>query len=245
MSGIDFIYDDPGRVQQSDFVPREEYAVFCSKFALFLILQNIRIFFLNAGKLKSALKLSPKRKIKAKFGTLEVEIVNTHNRSFADSKLEKGDITLHRLSGFLAKKVLDLYNAGTFDLQTQIKTEIIIPLAEVAGVNWSNSTPEIYLSFCPGSEFFLADFKFYPLAIGIARVKKDLMKPEFLAKLLRQRYGNMTPGEWMKTHSVSVQSAIAEIEKYPLMKVSSRPHVEEFLKALGLPVHYINGALRG
>nr|QLA46887.1 N [Orthobunyavirus tacaiumaense] [Orthobunyavirus tacaiumaense] len=245
MSGIDFIYDDPGRIQQSDFVPREEYAIFCSKFALLLTLQNLRIFFLNAGKLKSAMKQSVKRKIKAKFGTLEVEITNTHNRAFTDVKLEKGEITLHRLSGFLARKILDLYTAGNYDLQAQIKAEIVMPLAEVAGVNWENANPEIYLSFAPGSEFFLADFKFYPLAIGIARVKKDLMKPEFLAKLLRQRYGSMTPGEWMKTHAVAVQSAVAKIEEYPLMKVNSRPHVEEFLKAMGLPMHSISGALKG
>nr|QLA46940.1 N [Lukuni virus] [Lukuni virus] len=235
MNSLDYTFDDPGRIQITNFVPEEEYAAFVQRFHDQLGIDNIRIFFLNAGKFKKMLRTNPKLKVQVKFGTLQVEIVNTHNPMNREVQLMPGDLTLHRLSGFLAKKALQLWSVATIDMREDLKTVLVMPLAEKAGVTWANcGSPEMYLGFAPGAEFFLKDFRFYPLAIGVVRVKKGLMSADYLSKTLRQRYGGIAPADWMTVHKAMVKSAVDHVDKFPLMKTTAQPHVEQFLTELGL-----------
>ncbi|AKO90192.1 nucleocapsid protein [Lukuni virus] len=232
---MDYVFDDPGHVVVSNFIPEESYVTFSAKYSAHLTTANIRIFFLNAGKFKKMLKGNSKQKVQAKFGTLELSLVNTHNPANREVTLLKDDLTLHRVSGFLARKALHLFRTMTFDQQEVFKDEIIMPLAEKAGVTWLNAPcAEMYLGFAPGTEFFLKDFVFYPLAIGIARVKKGLMSPDFLSKTLRQRYGGIAPADWMTVQKSLVKVAVDNVDKFPLMKATAQPHIEQFLLELGL-----------
>nr|ACN43212.1 nucleocapsid protein [Anopheles A virus] len=235
MSSMDYMFDDPGHIQIINYIPEEEYMAFCAKYQDQLTVENIRIFFLNAGKFKKMLRTNPKLKVQVKFGTLQLEIINTHNPANREIQLSSSDLTLHRVSAYLARKSLRLWEALTLDQKEEFKLKIIMPLAEKAGVTWDNAgSVEMYLGFAPGAEFFLKDFKFYPLAIGIARVKKGLMSPDFLSKTLRQRYGGIPPADWMAIHKSAVRTAVEFVDKFPLMRSNASSHVEQFLVDLGL-----------
>ncbi|ACN43214.1 nucleocapsid protein [Anopheles B virus] len=243
-SQVDFAFEDTGNITQSDFIPDVGYTAFCLGKTAHLSLENIKIFFLNAGKLKQQMKTCSKTKIKAKFGTLEIELVNTLNRSLGQVSLQPNDVTLHRASAYLARKALELYREGQADFQAAMRDQFVMPLAEVAGVQFKPEVPpELYIGFAPGAEFFMKLFKCYPLAIAVVRVKKGQMQPEFLAKSLRQRYAGAPPAEWMSTNAAAIKAATAMVEKYPMMKVASRPHIEKLLSELGLSAPTIQQAL--
>ncbi|QLA46986.1 N [Boraceia virus] len=243
-STVDFAFEDTGNVTQSDFVPDVGYTTFCIGRSNQLSLENIKIFFVNAGKLKMQMKSSLKPRIKAKFGTLEIEMVNTLNKALGQISLQPTDLTLHRASAFLARRALEMYHGGAADFQAAMRDQFVMPLAEVSGVQFKPEVPpELYIGFAPGAEFFMKLFKCYPLAIAVVRVKKGQMQPEFLAKCLRQRFGGAPPAEWMTTNAPAIKIATAMVEKFPMMRTASRPHVEKLLSELGLSTPTIQRAL--
>ncbi|QLA47023.1 N [Tanga virus] len=233
MTSYDFAFDDNPKVEIKPFNPEAAFRAFELEHRNISV-QDIRVFFLNAGKLKKTLKLCPKLEITARFGSWSVKIKNTINRSLGELVLSETDLTLHRISGYLALIVL---RKATVEKQLErdmVKEHIVNPIAESQGVTWNNSKPEIYLSFFPGTEFFLKDFLMYPLAIGVTRVRRGLMTQEFLAKLLRQKFEGKDPNVWMVEKVNLVKNAVDELAKYPLTKASSGPHVKEFLAKLGI-----------
>ncbi|QLA47049.1 N [Okola virus] len=230
----DFTYDDEERLQIEPFRPDVAVAYFDIVHKE-IDIKSIKIFFLNAGKLKKSLRMCPKLEVTAKFGDWSVTFKNTHNPALGKVQLAENDLTLHRISGYLAKRLIRWINYGAADKKELVKKEIINPLAEAAGITWNNSNPEFYLSFFPGTEFFLADFQGYPLAITAVRVKKGMLKSDFLQKVLRQKYNGKDPVVWMKDELATIQKAVAEVGKHPLIKMSLLPHINEFLANLGIP----------
>ncbi|AZM68670.1 nucleocapsid protein [Triniti virus] len=231
---FDFTFDDPGTIAQSDFNPVAAQKLFEDEHPE-VDINVVRVFFLHAGKMKEKMKVCNKQIIKAKFEKLEIEIVNTHNPMFRGRDLGPEELTLHRLSGFLAVAALKMYKERSKAEKIRFKEQVIMPLAESAGVSWEKATcAEMYLGFAPGTEFFLKEFGFYPLVIGIVRVKKGLMDPEYLTKTLRQRYDKELPVDWMTSKKSEITKKVTDMEKFAMRKISTKPHIEEFLKSLGL-----------
>nr|ATI21261.1 nucleocapsid protein [Tataguine virus]QLA46884.1 N [Tataguine virus] [Tataguine virus] len=232
MANPDFTFDDSERLNIEPFRPDVAYTTFDLMHKP--IIKDIRIFFLNAGKLKKKLTAYPKAEITVKFGDWTVTVKNTHNPALGTIKLAETDLTLHRISGFLALKLLKLYSYGQNDQAELIRAEVVNPIAESQGVTWQNSNVDMYLSFFPGTEFFLTEFRMYPLAIGLVRVKKNLMKPDFLVKMLRQKYDGKDPAKWMVEDIGKVTAAVNEVSKHPLIKMNLVPHIKTFLTQMGI-----------
>nr|ASG81434.1 nucleoprotein [Kaeng Khoi virus] len=233
MSEIVF-YDEPLRIQ-SGFDPERQYMEFIRGVGNGISLPSIKIFFLNARKAKDKLSLRSDRKISLKFGTWSVEVVNNHFQGNRDSAIGDMDFTLHRLSGYLARHVLELYLAANPVNQANIRQTIINPIAESNGIHW-DSGAEIYLSFFPGSEMFLEKFNFYPLAIGIYRVKRGMMDAQFLKKSLRQRYGQLTADQWMQTKTEDVMRAVTVLEGLAWGRSGLSEAAKQFLNKFGITI---------
>nr|ADG01817.1 nucleocapsid protein [La Crosse virus] len=230
----DLVFYDVASTGANGFDPDAGYMDFCVKNAESLNLAAVRIFFLNAAKAKAALSRKPERKANPKFGEWQVEVVNNHFPGNRNNPIGNNDLTIHRLSGYLARWVLDQYNENDDESQRElIRTTIINPIAESNGVRW-DSGPEIYLSFFPGTEMFLETFKFYPLTIGIHRVKQGMMDPQYLKKALRQRYGTLTADKWMSQKVAAIAKSLKDVEQLKWGKGGLSDTAKTFLQKFGI-----------
>ncbi|AIN37052.1 nucleoprotein [Mojui dos Campos virus] len=229
----ELVFYDTASTGQSGYDPDRHYLAFKAGIGAGVGVMQARIFFLNAKKAKDQLSRKFDQKVNIKFGTWAVEVVNNHFPGNRDSTVGDMDLTLHRISGFLARHILETFLSADPAQQGVIKTQIINPIAESNGITWAAGA-EVYLSFFPGTEMFLSTFSFYPLAIGIYRVKKGLMDAQFLKKALRQRYGGMTADQWMQSKTVEVMAAVNVLEKLKWGKSGLGEAARTFLSKFGI-----------
>nr|QRX38879.1 nucleoprotein [Jamestown Canyon virus] len=209
----DLVFYDVASTGANGFDPDAGFVAFMADHGESVSLSAVRIFFLNAAKAKAALARKPERKATPKFGEWQVEIVNNHFPGNRNNPIGNNDLTIHRLSGYLARWVLEHFTTSDDESQRElIRSTIINPIAESNGIHWNNG-PEIYLSFFPGTEMFLEIFKFYPLTVGIYRVKHGMMDPQYLKKALRQRYGTLTAEKWMAQKTVLIAKSLKDVEQ--------------------------------
>ncbi|AVX48948.1 N protein [Apeu virus] len=227
---FEFSVEERGQ-NSSTFDPKQAYKSFVDEHREELTLENIRVFFLRANEAKQKLRKSSAKLANLKFGTWKVTVVNNHYPANTANTVADGELTLHRISGFLAKFVLDLY-ADT-EHRPEIEEKIINPIAESKGVTWAQSA-KIYLAFFPGTEMFLHEFEMLPLAIYIYRAQKGEIDVSLLKKPLRQQYKNDTPDKWMKEKKVMIQSAVSRISKLPWGTSGLSSQAKEFLKEFGI-----------
>nr|ACE07176.1 N protein [Orthobunyavirus bwambaense] len=225
----DLIFYDVDSVNANEFDPDTGYLDFKNNYPGALNTNTARTFFLNAAKAKNVLRNKPDKKVNPKFGNWEVEVVNNHFPGNRNNPIGKDDLTLHRISGYLARWILEEYKRDDESEKEIIESTVINPIAESNGIRWSDGA-EIYLSFFPGTEMFLEPFKFYPLAIGIYRVKHKMMDAQFLKKALRQRYGKMTAEKWMSTKVKAIGEAVRNVEKLKWGKGGLSDAARNFLK---------------
>nr|QYW05746.1 MAG: nucleoprotein [Peribunyaviridae sp.] len=83
---------------------------------------------------------------------------------------------------------------------------------------------------------FLDKFNFYPLAIGIYRVKKGMMDAQFLKKTLRQRYDGQTADQWMQSKTEDVMRAVRVLESLPWGKSGLGEAARQFLNKFGINI---------
>ncbi|AEA02984.1 nucleocapsid [Leanyer virus] len=233
-TGPDFIYDDRPAAVSSTFNPEKGYMDFITAYGKNINADNVRIFFLNHKKAKDSLKGSPKVEVDLQFGTLRVKVVNNHNPRNRDNPVADNAITLHRLSGYLAKWCFDEIDHGQIE-EAEVKSKVVIPLAEAKGCKWGDGVA-LYLAFAPGAEMFLKDFEFYPLAIDIQRVVKDGMDITFMRKVLKQRYGTKTADDWMISEVTAIQSAVKVVAKLPWAKAGFTAAAKNFLAKFNISV---------
>ncbi|QLA47073.1 N [Cananeia virus] len=214
------------------FVPDDAYAVFVNENSAQLTVDNIRIFFLRAYDAKQKLKKTEARAATLKFGTMKLVIMNNHNPAYTSSRLQPTDLTLHRVSGYLARFLKECIT-GNVAARIEIHKKIINPIAESVGITWENGD-DVYLSFFPGAEMFLEKFKLLPLAIGIYRVQQKHMDADFLKKHLRQQYGDIPASQWMLTMKEDVKSALTLISKLPWGKAGMSAAARAFLADFGI-----------
>ncbi|AMR98955.1 N [Guaratuba virus] len=237
MSLISFEFDDNGRERAvSGFRPVEAYQAFITAHEQDLTFDSIRVFFLRAREAKSKLRGADGANILLTFGTWRVKVVNNHNPKFARSDIESSALTITRISGFLAKYCLDIMNGSDEETKALCKSRVLNPIAEARGITWDTAGPQVYLAFAPGTEMFLDDFKFLPLAIAIYRVQQKEMDPSFLQKVLRQYYGTLSSEEWMKQKKKLVKEAVARVSKLPWGQKGLSGPAKDFLKEFGIKV---------
>ncbi|AMR73393.1 nucleocapsid protein [Kowanyama virus] len=229
----DLIFEDVNPGSTSGFDPNQGYIDFLSQHGDNINLNTIRTFFLNAPKAKASLKNRPERQMRIRFGDWSVIIQNNHFPANRNNILSDNDLTLYRISGYFARHVIGEYKGSNRDSRELIEQTIINPIAESNGIAWSCGA-EIYLSFYPGSEMFLKDFKFYPLAIGLYRAKNKDMPAQFLKKTLRQRYGEKTSDVWMVQNKKEIHDAVKRVSQLPWGKSGLSKVAKEFLAEFGI-----------
>ncbi|AKO90189.1 nucleocapsid protein [Orthobunyavirus guajaraense] len=216
---------------RNPFVPDLAYAKFVRDHGAVLTPDNVRIFFLRAYDAKQKLKTTTARTANLKFGTATFTVKNNHNERNANIEVEAEDLTLHRISGFLAKYTKEsMVDENAADM---IREKIVNPIAESLGISWDNGD-DVYLSFFPGTEMFLDTFKMLPLAIGIYRVQQKQMKAEFLKKHLRQQYGGLPASQWMSIRKADVKNAVTLISSLPWGKAGLSAAARSFLADFGI-----------
>nr|ALD52508.1 nucleoprotein [Keystone virus] len=230
----DLVFYDVASTGANGFDPDAGYVAFMANHGESISLSTVRIFFLNAAKAKAALTRKSERKATPKFGEWQVEIVNNHFPGNRNNPIGNNDLTLHRISGYLARWVLEHFGEGEDESQKElIKSTVINPIAESNGIRWGNGV-EIYLSFFPGTEMFLELFKFYPLTIGIYRVKHGMMDAQYLKKALRQRYGTLTADKWMAQKTSMITKSLKDVEQLKWGKGGLSDTARAFLAKFGV-----------
>ncbi|UWX37291.1 Nucleocapside protein [Orthobunyavirus patoisense] len=229
-------FDDPKRERtNSEFDPGTAYKLFKDKHGEFLDFPTIGRFYANAKAAKLRLRATEAPRATLRFRDWRVEVVNNHNPRLGQVEVLPTDLTLHRISGFIARHLLDIANgadqARVLDMQDQIAN----PLALSKGITW-NDGPTIYLSFFPGTEMFLDSFKFYPLAIGIYRVQIGDMDAEYLKKALRQQYGALRPNEWAILKKDAIKTAVSHIAALKWGSKGFSQAAQDLLKEFGIKV---------
>ncbi|WMC17281.1 nucleoprotein [Yacaaba virus] len=217
----------------SGFDPNKGYAEFLRNHRKALDFPSIRNFFLSAPRAKASLKIRPDEQMRVRFENWSVDVHNNHFPTNRNNVISDSDLTLHRISGYLSRHILSEYENGGTDTRELIERSIVNPIAESNGITWK-SGPKIYLSFFPGTEMFLREFDFYPLALGIYRVQKKDMPAQFLKKTLRQRYGDKTADVWMVSHRAQISKALDFVSELPWGRSGLSQVAREFLAEFGI-----------
>ncbi|AKO90201.1 nucleocapsid protein [Matruh virus] len=221
--------DDGG----APFNPTEAYKKFINDHQGQLTLENINVFFLKAKEAKEMMKAKAKSTMTFSFGKLTITFKNTlHPANRHSVKAEQDDLTINRVSGFLALVILLTHR----DEKQKAKVEAIIknPIAESKGVGWKDG-PNVYLSFFPGTEMFMLEFKFYPLAVGLVRCHKEKMDTEYLKKPMRQMLTDGTRAQdWLANRIGEIRSAYKVCSSLKFSKSGFSEAAREFLKEFEL-----------
>ncbi|WMC17279.1 nucleoprotein [Parker's Farm virus] len=229
----DYQFNDAPRRTSSTFDPEAQYARFKTDFGRILTYDIARVFFTKQKAAKAALRGSTKQKVDISFGGMRVTVYNNHNPQNERIDVPDTAYTLHRLSGFIAKWLMEKA-ADQLQLEAIMET-VVVPLAELKGCKWENGAA-LYLSFCPGTEMFLETFQFFPLAIEIQRVLKDQTNPVFMRKALRQKYGAKTAEEWMESEIDAVKRALETVQQLPWARAGFSAAARTFLSKFNITV---------
>ncbi|AEZ35263.1 nucleocapsid protein [Macaua virus] len=229
----ELVFDDPGQLVTSSFNPEVQYQNFKKEYISGMTYEHARVFFLSGKKAKEALTKRSEETVLSNFSGWRIPIANTHYPGNRNMALPDDALTLHRVSGFLARYLLEKVLSAPEAEKLIIKTKIINPIAASNGITWEDG-PEIYLSFFPGAEMFLESFKFYPLAIGIYKVQKKMMDPKFLEKTMRQKYAGMDATTWTQTKTNEVINAVVVVSNLGWKKTNVSTAAREFLLKFGI-----------
>ncbi|AXP32072.1 nucleocapsid protein [Thimiri virus] len=234
MSGV-FVFDDVPQRTTSTFDPEKAYVAFEAAHGQALTVDTARVFFLNQKRAKDRLRQTSQPVVDLTFNKHVFRVVNNHFPQFQSNPVGDADLTLHRLSGYIAVWLAQQVVVGGAVKLAEITSKVIIPLAEVKGCTW-NDGAGMYLSFASGTEMFLETFTFYPLAIEIQRVLKDGMDVTYMRKVLRQRYGKMTAEEWMRQKLPEITAAVKAVEQLPWARSGFSAQARAFLAQFNIKI---------
>ncbi|QLA46876.1 N [Weldona virus] len=195
------------------------------------LLDNINAFLLNAKRAKDKLSSKSRKEATLKFGSWEVTVVNNHHKANAQNPVEPDDLTIGRISGYIARFLLSAHKNPKH--KEEIERTIINPLAESKGITWK--TPLLYMAMIPGSEMFMDEFKFYPLAIAMARYHKENMSVEYLKKPMRQMLSDGTKStQWLVSAKDNIKKAFDNIMAQNWTKSGFSQVATQFLKEFNI-----------
>ncbi|AHY22356.1 nucleocapsid protein [Buttonwillow virus] len=231
----EFIFNDVPQRSTSTFDPEAAYVAFEAQYRASLSVSVARIFFLNQKKAKDRLRQTSQPNVNLTFGQSVFPVVNNHFPQFQSNPVPDNGLTLHRLSGYLARWLMDQIRVGGSVREAEIRGAIVIPLAEIKGCTWNDGNA-MYLAFAAGTEMFLQTFTFFPLAIEMQRVLKDGMDVNFMKKVIRQRYGTLTAEQWMRQEVTAVTAAFNAVGLLPWARSGFSPVAREFLRNFGINI---------
>ncbi|AKO90199.1 nucleocapsid protein [Witwatersrand virus] len=215
----------------STFNPEVQYLAFVDRYNQVLLIDNIRSFFLHARDAKGKMANINKDKICLNFGTLKLELVNNYRPGVAKRVVADNEYTLYRISGYLARFLLDSYNA---DPAWRDGMKVIVnPISAKLGITWE-AGPEVYLGTLPGTEMFLGHFQYYPLAFLILRIKRGEVPPQMASKALRQRVDGKLSAQWMTEDVQAVKTAVANVEALKPIFSGISATMSSFLSQFGI-----------
>ncbi|WHS68134.1 nucleoprotein [Tai orthobunyavirus] len=215
----------------SSFNPTTQYLAFKDRYRTDLQPNNIRSFFLHARDTKRKMANINKEKVRVSFGSLTVELVNNHRPGNQNRVVLDHELTLYRLTGFLARFVLDSIAA---DASWAEGARVIVnPISAKLGLNWGHGG-DIYLSTLPGTEMFLDVFHYYPLAFMILRIRRGEIPATMAKKALRQRVGGKLAAQWMAEDVDKVKAAVQKIEELKPLFSGLTQTMAAFLQNFGI-----------
>ncbi|QLA47046.1 N [Pacora virus] len=227
-SGFEFSYESTRGANVFD--PRQAYEGFVSAYGDQLTLQNIRTFFLRAKACKLKMRVSNLPVITAGFGTLQLPLVNCYNNSGNEAGLLQTALTLRRVSGYLALFLLTHYG-GSEPKRQALAESIINPIAAKKGIDWRIGVIP-YLAIFPGTEMFMEEFEFYPLATAMYRIQKNELTSKFLDRLFKQKIGGVPASTWTQTRRDEINAAMAYLQKQKWEDKVSEVYDENVLSLL-------------
>nr|AII99849.1 nucleoprotein [Ngari virus] len=230
---IELEFHDVAANTSSTFDPEVAYANFKRIYTTGLSYDHIRIFYIKGREIKTSLAKRSEWEVTLNLGGWKITVYNTNFPGNRNNPVPDDGLTLHRLSGFLARYLLEKMLKVSEPEKLIIKSKIINPLAEKNGITW-NDGEEVYLSFFPGSEMFLGTFRFYPLAIGIYKVQRKEMEPKYLEKTMRQRYMGLEAATWTVSKLTEVQSALTVVSSLGWKKTNVSAAARDFLAKFGI-----------
>ncbi|AHY22354.1 nucleocapsid protein [Utive virus] len=230
----EFVFNDVPQRSTSTFDPEVAYATFEAAFRQTLNVNVVRVFFLNQKNAKNVLRKTSRPNVDLTFGGATFPIVNNHFPQFQSNPVPDNGLTLHRLSGYLARWSMDQMRTNPIR-QAEFRAAVVVPLAEIKGCTW-NDGDAMYLAFAAGAEMFLNTFTFFPLVIEMHRVLKDGMDVNFMRKVLRQRYGTKTAEQWMKDEIIPIKAAFEAVGMLSWARTGFSPAARDFLRQFGINV---------
>nr|ATB56197.1 nucleocapsid [Mburo virus] len=227
----DLVFSFGGRADGS-FDPRAGYINFMRDHGNEIAdLSNINAFLLNAKAAKERLATRQRKQVALKFGNWTVTVVNNHHKANTTNPVGPDDLTIGRISGYIAYYLLKTHSEKKH--KELIETTIINPIAESKGVTWD--TPLIYLSMIPGSEMFMDEFEFYPLAIGIVRCQRKEMDVEYLKKPMRQMLSDgLASSSWLVSSKDAIKGAVNEVAKLSMTRPGFSQIATKFLQEFNI-----------
>ncbi|ACN43217.1 N [Batama virus] len=220
--------DDGG----APFNPMAAYKEFMETHGKDLTVTNIRVFFLKARQAKEIMRSKAKSEMTFTFGSLTLTFKNTHHPSNRHLTVDQDDLTINRATGFMAYAILLTHREPKS--KDAVEKTIINPIAESKGVTWKEGA-NIYLSFFPGTEMFMLEFRFFPLAVGLARCHKEKMDTEYLKKPMRQMLTDGTKAQvWLGAKIEEIRKAYKVCMNLKFVKAGFSEAAREFLKEFGL-----------
>ncbi|QLA47059.1 N [Ketapang virus] len=235
LSGADLTFGHGNDRVASTFNPPKQYMAFKDRYKEQLLPDNIRSFFLHAREAKLKMANINKETVRLTFGTLSVELVNNYRPLVAKRVVADHELTLYRLTGYVARFLLEqiAMNPGWADPKVLIK--IINPISAKLGLTWDVGA-DLYLSTLPGTEMFIGDFNYYPLAFIILRIRRGEIPKEMATKALRQKIGDRMSAQWMVEDVKQIESAVAKVESLKPVFTGITATMNNFLQHFGIRV---------
>nr|CAM98681.1 nucleocapsid protein [Ilesha virus] len=230
---IELEFHDVTANTSSTFDPEVAYANFKRIHTNGLNYDHIRIFYIKGREIKTSLAKRSEWEVTLNLGGWKISVYNTKFPGNRNNPVPDDGLTLHRLSGFLARYLLEKMLKVSEPEKLIIKSKIINPLAEKNGITWYDGE-EVYLSFFPGSEMCLGTQDFYPMAIEFYQVQRKEMEPKFLEKTLKQRSLGLEPSTWTISQLVKLQSALTVVSGLGWKKTNVGAAARNFLAKFGI-----------
>ncbi|QBH98894.1 N protein [Ness Ziona virus] len=228
---IDFIFS-AGDDGLNPFNPAQAYNKFMSDHSQSMTIQNMNTFLVKAKQAKEMMRGRNKSEMTFTFGTWTLTLKNNHHPAHRNDRVTQDDLTINRVSGFIAYTVYRMYQDPKN--KDMLHAGIVNPIAESKGVTWSDG-PRVYLSFLPGSEMFMLEFGFFPLAVGLARCHKENMDIEYLRKPMRQVLSDGTkPASWLGEKIADIKKAHKVCMSLKFAKTGFNEAMQKFLSEFEL-----------
>ncbi|QLA46993.1 N [Bakau virus] len=235
LSGSDLTFGHGVDRVASTFNPAKQYMAFKDRYKDQLLPDNIRSFFLHAREAKLKMANINKETVRLTFGSLTVELVNNYRPIAPKRVVADFELTLYRLTGYVARFLLEQIAVNASWADPKVLVKIINPISAKLGLTWEVGA-DLYLSTLPGTEMFIGEFNYYPLAFIILRIRRGEIPKEMATKALRQKIGDRLSGQWMVEDVKLIEAAVSKVENLKPVFTGITATMNNFLQHFGIRI---------